>query len=228
MITHPSDNPSNEASISGQPGSKLDQQPDHEPEPQFDQHLDPQFDKNDIFNDPSRLRLDQDFITGAGVTKVLQIGRRKPQKQEYVRTHPILRFEGAAILQLKDDNEYYFVAPHVAHELLDECFLATLVLTITKQGNCFMWPLRLPDPITGRLDSWNRSALVAEQQARTRWTRMISNKDLQLYDRMLGSKKLAAPMFPQLTIGECLRIAFAEYLIDSLDHPVVRRLRGEV
>jgi hypothetical protein len=36
------------------------------------------------------------------------------------------------------------------------------------------------------------------------------------------------PEFPAMTMNEILRIAFQGRYIDSIDHPVLRKLRGEV
>jgi hypothetical protein len=41
--------------------------------------------------------------------------------------------------------------------------------------------------------------------------------------------QLAEPVWPDLPpFGEILRIAFRDRRIDSLEHPILRRLRGEV
>ena len=40
------------------------------------------------------------------------------------------------------------------------------------------------------------------------------------------SKMTAEPRWPTATFQEIIEIAFAGRLIDSVDHPVVKRLRG--
>jgi hypothetical protein len=37
---------------------------------------------------------------------------------------------------------------------------------------------------------------------------------------------LSEPEFPELTLNELLRIAFKDRIVDKLDHPVIRKLRG--
>jgi hypothetical protein len=34
-------------------------------------------------------------------------------------------------------------------------------------------------------------------------------------------------VWPDLQVGEVLRIAFQRFLIDTLDHPLLKKLRGE-
>jgi hypothetical protein len=39
---------------------------------------------------------------------------------------------------------------------------------------------------------------------------------------------LPEPEWPEQSLGDLLRIAFKVRYVDSLDHPVLKRLRGEV
>jgi hypothetical protein len=78
----------------------------------------------------------------------------------------------------------------------------------------------------GRHDEWNRSALEAAKMAQTRWIRLAANLALGAYDVYQAIGDLPEPEWPEVEFEDMLRIAFRNHFIDSLDHPVVRRLRG--
>ena len=49
---------------------------------------------------------------------------------------------------------------------------------------------------------------------------------LGAYEIFEAQSIMADPQWPELSFQELLRIAFRDRLIDRVDHPVVRRLRG--
>jgi hypothetical protein len=51
---------------------------------------------------------------------------------------------------------------------------------------------------------------------------------LGAYDVYQATGQLGEPQWPAVPFKELLRVAFKGRFIDSLDHPVLRRLRGEV
>jgi len=112
--------------------------------------------KPDPFADLSKLRLPQNYAETVGVKKLLKtVPVRKPSPQDFVRTHPDHSFP-AALVELKDDREVYFVVPAMMPELDGEFFPATLYLTINRQGTVTLWPVRLPTP-DGKHSEWHRS-----------------------------------------------------------------------
>jgi hypothetical protein len=50
--------------------------------------------------------------------------------------------------------------------------------------------------------------------------------DLGAYEMFVAGSTISDPIWPDLSFPELLRIAFKDRYIDSLDHPVVKRLRG--
>jgi len=100
-----------------------------------------------------------------------------------------------------------------------------LLTAVTRQGNVFLWPIRMPDEM-GRLDEWNRSGLAAAKLAEKQWIRLAANRSLGAYETFIATGDLPAPEWPDKTFRELLRIAFRDKYIDTLDHPVVKRLRG--
>jgi hypothetical protein len=181
---------------------------------------------NDPFN-LDNLRLDQSFVEAAGVKKLLRtVPVRKPNKQEYLRVHPSPMYRGNfAVIELKDDRETYLLTPSIAKELPGEFVMVTLYTAINRQGVVFLWPVRLPSP-DGRVLEWHRSAADAADLATRRFVRVISNMSLGAYE-IIEASTTADPEWPDVTFQELVRIAFRDRLVDRLDHPIIKRLRGE-
>ena len=58
--------------------------------------------------------------------------------------------------------------------------------------------------------------------------RVVANLSLGAYDVFEAGGQLGEPEWPTPTFGELLRVAFKDRFITTLDHPILRRLRGEV
>jgi hypothetical protein len=178
--------------------------------------------------DPVNLRLDQDFLKMAGAKNLLTtVPVRRPNKQDYIRVHPAEEYRMAvALIEFKEDSETFMVAPPLREPLFGEWFPATIYTAINRQGVVFLWPAKLPNADGKTLD-WHRTAHEAANHAMASWIRVVSNKSLGAYVTIEGPKTIPAPEWPDLLpLKELLRIAFRDRLVDSLDHPVVKRLQG--
>jgi hypothetical protein len=182
---------------------------------------------DDPFANLDNLRLSQDFVETAGVKKLLTtIPVRKPNKQDFIRVHPDTAYrESLPAIDLNDERELYVVTRNMQAELATECVPATLFTAINRQGVIFLWPIRLPGP-DGKSNEWWRSAAKAATLAMTGWVRVRASMDLGAYEIFTAPGKIDDPTWPPLSFNELLRIAFRDRVIDSLDHPVVKRLRG--
>ena len=98
---------------------------------------------------------------------------------------------------------------------------------MNRQGVLFLWPVRLPGS-DGRVDDWSRTALEAAQLAVKTWCRVTANMALGGYEVFQATGQLPEPEWPDLTLQQILRVAFKDRFITALDHPVLRKLRGEV
>jgi hypothetical protein len=181
--------------------------------------------------DLARLRLSQDFLAAAGVKKVLTaVPVRKPSKEWFVRVHA----DGAYhlqtyVIELKEDNEVYLVDRPLWPQLAAESTFSPRALfpAVSRQDVLFVWPVRLPGP-DGRLDDWNRSALEAAGLAQQKWVRVQANKALGAYEVFEAAADWGEPDWSAAPpLRDLLKVAFKGRLIDSLEHPVLRRLRGE-
>ena len=180
--------------------------------------------------DPQVLRLSQDFSASVGVKKaLLSVPVRKPDKSWFVRVHPDPNYRLlTAVIELKEDREVYLIAPALRAELATEpTFKIKMFATaINRQGVVFLWECNLPRP-DGRADEWSRTGLQAVEMATKGWVRVTANMSLSAYEVFEAQAQLSELEWPAVTMGELLRIAFKDRYILSLDHPVLRRLRGE-
>ena len=181
--------------------------------------------------DPERLRLTQDYAAQIGVEKLLlTVPVRKPSREAWVRTHPDDDYWlETAVVELKEERETYIVQPELWPLLAGEATFVrkALVLSMTRQKVAFLWPLRLAGE-DGKLDEWAHSAIECAKKARDNWVRVSSNMPLQAYEAAISIADLPAPEWPEQTMRDLLEIAFRRYIIRDEDHPVLRRLRGEV
>jgi hypothetical protein len=184
--------------------------------------------------DPASLRLAAG-VAGDGVAKkaLLNVPVRRPDKSWFVRVHPdeAYRQSPAGLVELKEDRELYLVTDtKVAEALASESNFSPQVLftAITRQGVLFMWPVKLPSG-SGRGDTWAASAMEAAADMATKvWCRVVANMSLGAYDVYQAVGKLPEPIWPDLTLRQILRLAFKDKYIADMDHPVIRKLRGEV
>jgi hypothetical protein len=183
----------------------------------------------DLF-DLARLRISQDFTETIGVKKaLLTVPVRKPSTtQTFVRVHPDAAYrEKFAILEQKEDRTNYLVVPEIAEQIPGEVAVKQLFTTIDRQGVVSLWPIRLPGP-DGRHDAWNRSALDAAALAMTRWIRLKANMALGAYDVFEATAAFPDPEWPPYSFRDLVEIAFKDLLIADPNHPMLRKLRGEI
>jgi hypothetical protein len=175
--------------------------------------------------DVSNLRLDQSFIESAGVKKLLTtVPVRKPHKQEFIRVHPDPLFrEAFAVIELKDDREFYVLTPAIARALPGEFEMARLFTTINSQGVLFLWPAKLPGS-DGRTIRWHTSATEAAEFAMSNWTRVKANMALGAYEWAVTTASIPEPKWPELSFADLLRIAFKDKYVNTLDHAVLKRI----
>jgi hypothetical protein len=177
---------------------------------------------------PENLKLSQAFTELMPVQKLLTtVPVRKPQPQDWVRTHPSPEFrQNVAVIDLRDEREVYVVSAPLVPELIAECVSVTLHLTINRQGTTSLWPIRLPDA-TGKDLAWWQSARDAADRATRDWIRIRADMSLGAYQIWQAAAELGEPEWPELGFWQIVQIAFKNNLIDTLDHDVVKRFRGQ-
>lgn len=179
--------------------------------------------------DLTKLALSQNFAQLAGVKRVITtVPARKPSNQQFIRVRPGAEWSIQALtLSLKDDGEVYFVHPHLYGELAQEVRPKLLYLYVTRDGSAGLWPVNTPGD-DGRLDAWSQSAHTAAKLAQSSWIRMVANRTVGAYEVRQAANLVEEPVWPDLSMREILSLAFRDKLITSLDHPIIKSLRGEV
>lgn len=178
--------------------------------------------------DLNQFRLSQDFAQSTGVKRATSaIPLQKPSKQLWFAVSPNEehRFPAAVIEFGEESKEMYLVGGQLLTELEGEWSPRLLCLCQTKNGSCFWWPIRQPDE-EGKLDSWNESAhsIIADHSGE--WIRLLRDQELGRYEAMTttGFQK---PIWPNESLEELMaRTVVKGKYIDSINHHVVRKLRG--
>ena len=183
-------------------------------------------DKPDPF-DPAALRLSQDFVGMSGVKKLITTVRvKRPHRQEWVRVHPSSEYrETLSMIRLEEDREFFVVAPALHQALAGDTVVKVLYTAINRHGVVSLWPVTLP-PSDGKDNDWWRSEREGAERAMAKWICLRSNMALGAYEILEGPPSLPEPEWPDITFRELLRLAFEGRLVNTLDHPVVKRLRG--
>lgn len=179
--------------------------------------------------DPKRLRISGGTSHEPAARKILtNVQVRKPGRQEWFRVHPEpnMRLD-SLILEMHEERLIYLVAPDVAPAIPGDAVAKTIYTTITRHGAILLWPVRLPDE-RGRLDEWNTVAHEAALRAESKWIRLAANMGVGTYDVFEALIEIDEPEWPELPFQRLLEMAFKDRFVDSIEHPVIRRLRGEV
>jgi hypothetical protein len=173
------------------------------------------------------LRLSQNFLQTAGVKKLLvSVPHGRPNKQDFIRVHPDPAFRAdLALIELREEREMYVLLPHIAQGMPGEFSLCTLFTVVNRQGTCFLWPVKLPKP-DGKAIEWHRAAMEAATLAMKKWIRVMPNLDLGSYDLFEATGVLSEPVWPEKTFEELVLISFRDKIVNSFDHPLVKRLQG--
>lgn len=177
-----------------------------------------------------RLRLSQNFAGMVDVKPVLTtIAVRKPHKQEFVRVRPgeDWQFRTASYVE-KDTRENYLVNPALLPHLPGEVQETLYLVAMSRNSPVpFLWPCVLPGA-DGRSNRWWDSALEAAKEAEHHWVRVVSDMTANCYVPFVAQGDLPEPTWPEESLPELMRLAFKDRYIETLDHPVLKRLRGEI
>lgn len=144
---------------------------------------------------------------------------QKPHRQEFFRSHA--EHFPAHVIQWNRDGHFYLVHPELQVDLQSELRLVTLIPYVNRDGKVGLWPLStIPS-------TWRVSAKEVIAQAQYQWLRAIPNMEKGAYETLPAASELGEPQWPEKTVDELVAEAFSDRLIVSLEHEVVRALRGD-
>ncbi len=161
------------------------------------------------------------------IKKTIKVG--KADKQKFYRVKPGDE-NSFSTLVIEDKTEGssndYLISPNLVSKIKDETIAVIFHLAISRVGDLLLWRSRLPNK-SGKLDTWNRSSLRMKEIAEKSWIRVLSNKNHNCYEAMIAKSFLEEPVWPEEPLEELVNDAFKDHYIDYLDHPVLKKLRGE-
>jgi hypothetical protein len=188
-------------------------------------------DSDDIFSHLEDLRIGQDFQSQLGLDPVrTHVPVTKPEPTWFFRTSPILRLN-TCLLNVKNlgkDNGIYLINPDLWKQLAPELKPFEMVGCMSRSGVFFIWPIRLPGADDLKINPWHRSAITASNMAKTSWIRMVADMNLGAYTITVARAALDEPKWPDEDFGSLLRIAFQDSYVESADHILLRKLRGDL
>ncbi|QDU21261.1 hypothetical protein [Urbifossiella limnaea] len=182
--------------------------------------------------DVTRLALPDDSDADLGVRELLvSVPFRKPSKEQFFRVHPDPAYRCVGgLIELKDDDaESFWVDRSLWPALADEpTFTRRQVVTaVTRGGLVFVWGLRMPGP-DGKIPDWVSIPQEAARVAAGQWTKLYWDQTQRRHRIRVSEHMTDAPTWPELPFPELLRLAFKDRTVTSLEHPVLKKLRGEV
>lgn len=152
----------------------------------------------------------------------------RPGKHDFFFIHPDPSHRVAVFLiEDKENNDYYLVMPDIANQVPGDYVVKILVMYITRGGSVGLWPVKAPTE-EGKLDSWNESATNIVNEHSEKWIRLRSNRSLGAYDCVIAKGEIPDPDWPEITYEEVVEKAFKGKIIDDIDHPMLKNLRGEL
>ena len=176
--------------------------------------------------DLEAIRMSQSFGAQSEVRKLLTtVPVRKPNRTQFCRTHADYRLD-VHLLKYGETDDSYIVTKAVLAEVLQLAKAYRLVLAVDRLGTPFIWPLALPDP--ERPNAWHLSAMEADNAAQQHWVRIQSNQALGAYEVYEAQGELTDPVWPEESWQKLVHVAFKGKIIDTHDHIVLQKLRGEL
>ena len=174
------------------------------------------------------LRLNQNFESIIDAQQVLTAVKvRKPNNQEWFRVHPNKDWRlQTALLRLKQEGEDYLVLPNLWAAVWDEIQPVMLFTAMNRHGEVFIWPVRLPKG-DGRTDPFMESDMMVAKEAERKWTRRQWVPENRTHKVLVANSLTEEPVWPEITFQELIKKAFKDKYIRELDHPVLKRLRGD-
>lgn len=176
--------------------------------------------------DPRKFRAPQSY-NDAHVTEITTtISFEKPPKKEFIRFASARDrvFHGAILLDGGDDGQY-LVDRALLPELENDVRVVSLYQGITQWGRTFLSAVPLPGP-DGKRNPWHESLHQAALIAMKKWVRIMADMNFKGYRVFDARGHIPEPTWPKQSFVDLLQIAFRDRVIETLDHPVVRKLQG--
>ncbi len=180
-------------------------------------------------------RVGQDFGSYGGRKAVVDVPIRKPGAQSFFRTRSGAQWRWDTVLfkvggeDGAGSRELYLVDQALRDEpcLVGQAAPYMLYYVVNQFGDPCLWPVRLPGRDGKDNDYWS-TAHKAARMAETHWARIEPKPGGLGYSIWIAENEtgLGEPVWPELTFQEIVDMAFEGRVIDSRQHPIIKRLLG--
>jgi hypothetical protein len=169
------------------------------------------------------------YQPGVSLKKIVtRVPLVKYPKQKFFKTHPTWAWMGVTALVLKDEDETYLISGAIAQEIAAETITINLFVAHLQSGDLIVIKAPTEDR-EGKWNSWHKSLNnLVSNEGRKNWIRVQPNRDSSSYIAMEASASWIEPEWPDITLEKVMSLAFdnGERIIRSIDHPVLKALRG--
>jgi hypothetical protein len=161
---------------------------------------------------------------------LVKVAARRPSRNEFFRVNPDPAYviDGTVVEweSPTDGKQDYWLPPHLRPLAMNDAKPVRVFVCMNKMGVLFLWPARIPSDGGGR--AWHESAFMIAEIAKANWVKMAGNRAAGAYEAFKAAGDLGNPEWPDIPLGELLKMAFGgERLITGPDHEVIRGLAGE-
>jgi hypothetical protein len=168
--------------------------------------------------------LDDTFATVHAAQPILTVAIEKPNKKHWVTCHPTMEARRVAVIEMPEDrgSGIYVVRKDILPLVpQDEITIVSLHLATTRSGTFFLWLVKQGE------DSWGASMREAVETAKGEWVRVVSKRGDGRYETKPPKNDLGKAVWPDKSFAEIFALAAKNRMIDSINHPVLKVLRGE-
>jgi hypothetical protein len=169
-------------------------------------------------------------------TAIVQIKIDRPKKNHYFRVMTPPQGRGYLQMHMIDGaslsgvpKNWYVITTALAKSLQEYgkgIKKFALVPTIDRDGNIRVWPHSLASE--GQAESWFESRTKVIGEATQKWIRFEANSHESRYEIIPARDQSLDPKWPlDLGYDELITKAIGEHYVTSLNHPVIRSLRGD-
>jgi hypothetical protein len=136
-----------------------------------------------------------------------------------------------AIFEYKPEGrlspEAHILTPDIAEQLGRRSRHAIIRVCICRPSILRLWAVKVPDADRGPPNSFTQTAWDAIPFLEKAWGRLDLNESGTGYDVVLPEGAWPAPEWPTDSLESLVHKAYRGRFIDSMDHPIIKALRGQ-
>jgi len=175
------------------------------------------------YRQAQNVRMEETAVLSRKLQTVIPV--RKPSKKQWVTVHPSPDFRADNMPTIEDEStgEIYLLSAdlQLPFDIDNKVDYLNLAAAITSDNSVFLWHYK------NSTNSWSDSARVAVREASRRWVRIIPDRSSNGYIIETPMTSPSPAVWPELSFTEMLETAFGARYVDSLNHPLVKKLRGD-